>query len=141
MGSVTVRHNMEVAHRLTLTPGKCQNIHGHSMWVELTITGQPDSTGKLGGLDFAVIKSLFRAHLDVTYDHHLVLNAADPWATLLAAPRIPTEPQVLPGLVTFPGDPTIENLAARIHEWAVEAFGRQCSVRVQETATNSATAP
>ena len=34
-----VVHNIETAHRLTLLPGRCEAIHGHSMLVTLTLYG------------------------------------------------------------------------------------------------------
>jgi 6-pyruvoyltetrahydropterin/6-carboxytetrahydropterin synthase len=100
-----VRHNIEVAHRLyEALPGeKCEQIHGHSMWVTLFIEGKVNDKGILAGpprtmqvgtafddspitiesdgtLDFGSIKKYFRQLLDETYDHRLLLNASDPFA-------------------------------------------------------------
>lgn len=149
--AISVRHNIEVAHRLLLLPGKCENIHGHSMQVELMIFGAVNDKGILAGLEFGTVKKQFRSYLDETYDHHLLLNDKDPWSTLLA-PVLGNEvdrlvqSDVLPGLVTLPGDPTTENIARWIGEWAYETFGgntaagiRHFQVIVDETATNSAT--
>ena len=106
--ALRVRHNIEVAHRLSLLPGKCENIHGHSMWVTLELRGHAiDPSGRLGGLDFGAIKRAFRGHLDSTYDHHLLLNGDDPIAELK-----------LPGLRVCSGDPSTENIARWVAEWA-----------------------
>ena len=128
--SLQVRHNIEVAHRLSLLPGKCERIHGHSMWVTLELRGHRiDESGRLGGLDFGAIKKAFRAHLDNTYDHHLLLNGDDHLAEL-----------PLPGLRLCEGDPSTENLAKWIAEWAHHEFIDTPSFRVQvdETHVNSA---
>jgi len=123
---------MEVAHRLFEMEGKCQQIHGHSMWVVAEFEGHVNRHGVLLGMDFAEIKSQFRTALDTEYDHHLLLNEDDTLSSL-----------TLPGLHTVPGDPTTENIARWIGEWCQQAFGRQglhrVRVEVWETQTNSAT--
>lgn len=128
--SLVVRHNIEVAHRLSLLPGKCENIHGHSMWVTLEMRGHKiDQNGLLGGLDFGAIKKAFRAHLDTAYDHRLLLNEID----LLAGME-------LPGARLCPGDPTTENIAKWVAQWARQNFQGTPGfrVRVDETHVNAA---
>lgn len=155
MGFVFVRHNIEVAHRLLNLPGKCEQIHGHSMNVELMIHGHVDNNGLLDGRDFGNIKKVFREYLDSTFDHHLLLNEQDPWAGLLAAKSVlekhgpqpnddfawddyPDLFEPLPGLVKTPGDPTTENIAKWIAEWAANTFSCKVNVIIQETGTNGA---
>ena len=135
-----IRHNIEVAHRLSLLTGKCEAIHGHSMNVELTLKGPLDDQGLMAGLEFGQLKKVFRDHLDTQYDHRLLLNRADP---LLHGVKGFRPQLVYPGLQTVPGDPTTENIAKWIAKWAqlewddsaVESF----FVQVDETAVNSAT--
>jgi 6-pyruvoyltetrahydropterin/6-carboxytetrahydropterin synthase len=119
--TIQVSHNMEVAHRLSLLPGKCQNIHGHSMQVRLTLSGLSlNENGIAGGIDFSSLKKLFRNLLDSDYDHHLHLNRADVWAQPIfmmgevAKKDDKPEQTFLPGLILHDGDPTVENLAKRI---------------------------
>jgi len=158
MTFLMVRHNIEVAHRLYELEGKCENIHGHSMWVELKLFGHVNSKGVLEGLSFGEIKKQFRGFLDETFDHHLLLHEKDPWAAplyrLLAEDWVdPTDPKAaprtmyglvdyaskgrLPGLMTMPGDPTTENLAKWIADWAVDTFHLPCDVLVHETGVNA----
>lgn len=159
MALLRVMHNMEVAHRLTTLPGKCENIHGHSMMVELTLHGMLNRDGIMEGLDFGNVKKTFRSHLDTNYDHHLLLNEADPWAQILVY-KVPQEffhvggrlwnsseadltvqshmYNPLPGLVTTPGDPTVENLAKWIAEWSANMFTLPADVYIKETNTNGA---
>lgn len=114
---------------MSLLPGKCENIHGHSMWVTLELRGEMDESGRMAGLDFGAVKKAFRGHLDSQYDHHLLLNEHDPFADL-----------ALPGLHTCAGDPTTENIARWIAEWAatrwLDVFGTR--VLVNETHVNAA---
>src|ERR1700748_3063855 len=138
---VYVKHNAEIAHRLSTLPGKCQQIHGHSLQIELWLMGPTDENGIMGGLDFGVIKKAFRQHIDTTYDHHLLLNKNDP---LIAASAFTgVEPEDLyPGMHMFEGDPNIENIAKWIFNWANSeynqpgTFRKQLRVRAQETKTN-----
>jgi 6-pyruvoyltetrahydropterin/6-carboxytetrahydropterin synthase len=125
---IAVRHNIEVAHRLWALPGKCQQIHGHSMWVRMELAGDLDADGLLGGLDFGVVKSGYRRYLDTFYDHRLLLDLADPLATVTT----------LPGLHTTDGQPTTENIARWVGEWASEKFGLPGRVTVAETHVNEA---
>jgi 6-pyruvoyltetrahydropterin/6-carboxytetrahydropterin synthase len=124
---IAVKHNIEVAHRLFLTPGKCENIHGHSMWVTLFLDGEIDSDGLLESIEFGTLKQEFRGYLDESFDHHLLLNAEDPWCK--------TE---LPGLSPFFGDPTTENIARCIFDWANDKEMPVHHVDVWETAVNMA---
>jgi 6-pyruvoyltetrahydropterin/6-carboxytetrahydropterin synthase len=129
--SIRIRHNMEMAHRLVLTPGKCRQIHGHSWKVTLTITGEPSSTtGVL--VEFGEAKTAFRGYLDRQFDHQILLNQADPISRLM-----------LPGQRTILGDPTTENVARMIYEWAEGQFGPRLryQVEVWETDVNCATYP
>jgi 6-pyruvoyltetrahydropterin/6-carboxytetrahydropterin synthase len=137
--SITIRHNVEMAHRLFLTEGKCQNIHGHSWLVALSLQGQVDSTGKLGGVEFGDAKHIFRHYLNTTYDHRLLLNADDPWALVRTAHSDFSKD--LPGLQVLDGDPTTENFAQTIGIWASATFKLPVQVQVKETAVNMAQWP
>jgi 6-pyruvoyltetrahydropterin/6-carboxytetrahydropterin synthase len=137
--SIKVRHNVEMAHRLFLTPGKCEQIHGHSWSVTLEMFGNVDSHGLLEGLNFSDVKKDFRAYLDETFDHRLLLNPSDPWSQLYVDRLGP-----LPGLKSFEGygDPTTENFAMCIGEWASGLFVGgvvDLNVEVWETAVNNST--
>jgi 6-pyruvoyltetrahydropterin/6-carboxytetrahydropterin synthase len=140
--AISVNHNAEIAHRLTTLPGKCERIHGHSLQFELILTGQVSHSGVLGDLDFSAVKFEFRRHLDDNYDHHLLLNEEDPWASEKIFFGTESRARALPGLITMPGDPTIENIA----RWVCQAMVKQFSspavygfeVRVKETNTNGA---
>jgi 6-pyruvoyltetrahydropterin/6-carboxytetrahydropterin synthase len=148
--SIILRHNIEIAHRLMNLPGKCQQIHGHGMQVKLTISGVLNDQGILGGLDFHSVKKTFRSYLDDTWDHHLHLNALDPWADYLvfAKPQEtlqgkPWEGGKLPGLRVWPQDPTTENIALWVYAEMWDNFNKNplvygLSIEVDETRVNGA---
>lgn len=146
MTFIQVRHNIEVAHRLSLTPGKCEAIHGHSMWVTLRIYGWIDERSGIlnNSLEFGRVKKQFRTYLDTTFDHRLLLNKNDPWATkLMISSADPQEKEFwahdyLPGLAPMPGDPTTENIAKWIARWASEEFATSVDALVEETSVNAA---
>jgi 6-pyruvoyltetrahydropterin/6-carboxytetrahydropterin synthase len=142
--AITVRHNVEAAHRLYLLPGKCEAIHGHSFDVSMGLHGEVDKNGMVCGLDFGVVKRHFRDYLDAQYDHRLLLNQADPFASKVAIidDAGGNDWQYLPGVRACNGDPTTENMAQWIGEWAVEVFTSwgvpYVSIDVHETAVNAA---
>ncbi len=139
--SIFVEHDIQVAHRLLLLPGKCENIHGHSMTVRMTIWGHVDENGILAGLDFGEVKRTFRAYLDGHFDHHLHLNSQDPWAKVLQDVDQHNAADHLPGLVTWPNDPTTENFARWIHDvmdHRTLLLGLPIRIDIRETKTNGA---
>lgn len=79
--SVVVKHNAEAAHRLPFLPGKCQSLHGHSWWFEVTVAGDPDLNGVL--LEFAELKRYVRGWIDANLDHGTMLGAEDPLVAVL----------------------------------------------------------
>jgi len=155
--TIEVSHNMEVAHRLSQLPGKCQQIHGHGMQVHLQLTGKVDELGIFAGIDFSSLKKVFRAYIDETYDHHLLLNCTDPWASPIymfqGMDRVQMDSAIasgdqhfLPGLVMLPADPTTENLSKWIAtDMATKLIERgwnenvyDLTVVIDETCTNAA---
>jgi 6-pyruvoyltetrahydropterin/6-carboxytetrahydropterin synthase len=153
--SIFVKHNAEIAHRLSQLPGKCQQIHGHSLQFTIELRVSVDQqTGIARGfdaepgwavLDFGMVKQKVRQYIDDQFDHHLLLNAED--SLVVNRVRHATLPgvflereDIFPGLMTMPGDPTIENIARWTGEWVNDAFGViGVEVRVDETNTNGAT--
>jgi 6-pyruvoyl-tetrahydropterin synthase len=137
--SITVVHTAEVAHRLYLTPGKCQRIHGHGLTIKLTLEGEPDSTGLLAGIDFSSLKAGFRGFIDSYLDHQVLLNEKDPFAGYMQ-PKGTSQWLQLPGLRVCAADPTTENLAMWIGQWAQITLAvpkvYNVGVHVDETSVN-----
>lgn len=103
--AVTVRHNFETGHRLPILGGKCENLHGHSWWAEITVEA-PDDV--MCVVEFGAFKAAVREWIDRALDHGLMLGADDPLARILpefGKVFIFTEEQ---GAGTWP---TVENVA------------------------------
>jgi len=85
---VGIKHNIEIAHRLYETKGKCEQIHGHSMWVTVKFEALMGDNGMaqhytdegMKPLEYGDIKKNVRGFLDEWFDHKLLLNQCDPWA-------------------------------------------------------------
>ncbi|MFJ2706795.1 6-pyruvoyl trahydropterin synthase family protein [Streptomyces sp. NPDC087428] len=83
--SVSVRHNFETAHRIPHLVGKCVNLHGHSWWMEATVTAPLLDRGTV--VEFGAFKGHVRAWIDTYLDHGAMLGADDPLAGILAEHR------------------------------------------------------
>ncbi len=115
---ISKEFTLEVAHRLPNVPAghKCARLHGHSLRVEIHVTGEPGADS--GWIcDFADIKEAFAPVFDAL-DHHY-LNE-------------------VPGLE----NPTSENVARWVWERVEPSLrmpaSRLCAVVVRETCTSAA---
>lgn len=135
--SIRISHNFEAAHRLHQTPGKCNNLHGHSFWVHLTLKSSSlDPSGML--MEFGNIKRLLRRWIDEHLDHGIILHKDDPLAPVLS--------QFGDNVRTLPYDATTENIAMFIHSildsiLIIEEgykLVEEIEVYVQETTVNGA---
>jgi 6-pyruvoyl-tetrahydropterin synthase len=143
--TITVAHTAEVAHRLFLTPGKCARIHGHGLRIQLTLIGEVDENGLLAGIEFGHLKREFRGFIDHYLDHQCLLNKVDPFAQPLFADAEGNQPEGLthhlPGMRACEADPTTENLAMWIGQWARTTFAVPLvfavAVQVEETPVNA----
>jgi 6-pyruvoyl-tetrahydropterin synthase len=110
------------------------------MWIVAEFEGRVNAQGVLLGMEFGDVKQVFRHHIDTTYDHHLLLNGKD---KLLIDLGTNNYEAYYPGLCECTADPTTENIARWIGEWAAEEFGvpglHRVRIEVWETQTNSAT--
>jgi 6-pyruvoyltetrahydropterin/6-carboxytetrahydropterin synthase len=142
MAALEFTRRYAMAHRLRADPlSRCATPHGHNEIV--TVRLAPMAKFRFGGSNmeapFDRVKARWRQWIDDTVDHSLMLDEADP---LIGYFR-DHEPARLKRIMTFPGDPTTEALAAAFflkcaafvaHDelpFAVEA------VRVEETPTNA----
>ncbi|MFZ4160457.1 6-pyruvoyl trahydropterin synthase family protein [Streptomyces griseoincarnatus] len=135
--TVTVSHNFETAHRLPHLSGKCENLHGHSWWAEITVTAPALAAGTV--VEFGEFKKLIRQWIDTHLDHGTMLGPGDPLLPVLRAEGCK--------VYEVEGWPTVENVAAllagtasRALDHLVRAPGAYVSrVRVTETHVNAAT--
>lgn len=115
--------------------------HGHNETVTVRI--EPHRGFRFGGANseapFEAVKGRWHAWIDDHVDHALQLNAADPLIDFFRT----QEPERLNRVMTFPGDPTTEALAAcfflKLSAFLAESNlpFRVGEVRVEETPTNA----
>ncbi len=117
-------------HRLLDYGGKCSHLHGHNARVEVVLEGPAlDPRGML--VDFAEIKNALRTWIDAELDHRMILCQRDPALPLLRDLREPVH--------VLPGNPTAENIAALIFDYARRQGFPVQEVTVWETPHSSAT--
>jgi 6-pyruvoyltetrahydropterin/6-carboxytetrahydropterin synthase len=142
MAALEFTRRYAMAHRLLADPAsKCAVPHGHNEIVSVRL--EPDRAFRFGGSNaaapFEAVKGRWHDWLDNHVDHSLQLGEDDP---LIGYFRT-HEPERLARVLTMPGDPTTEALAACF--WFkltafVDAAGlpfRVSAVRVEETPTNA----
>lgn len=111
-------------HRLLNYGGKCKNLHGHNGRAVITIEADRlDHRGMV--LDFGDIKTDVSGWIDAHLDHRMILNREDPVVPLLEKLG---EPMHL-----IDGNPTAENIARLIYEFAVGHGYPVTQVKLWET--------
>jgi 6-pyruvoyltetrahydropterin/6-carboxytetrahydropterin synthase len=79
--TLTVKEHFDAAHALVGYPGECQNLHGHTWDVEVSVSGSKlDDIGIV--YDFKALKQDLHAILS-KYDHHY-LNEVAPFDNINA---------------------------------------------------------
>jgi 6-pyruvoyltetrahydropterin/6-carboxytetrahydropterin synthase len=142
MASLVFSRRYAMAHRLLADPqSKCAVPHGHNEIVSVRL--DPQARFRFGGANaqapFEAVKRRWHAWIDDHVDHALQLGADDPLLGYFRA----REPERLNRVMTLPGDPTTEALAACF--WLkLSAFLADDElpfsvgeVRVEETPTNA----
>lgn len=133
-----MKHNFETAHRLPHLGGKCENLHGHSWWAEVTVSApELDAQGIV--VEFGAFKRVLRRWMDDFLDHGAMLGSADPLLPCLKEQGCK--------VYEFEQWPTVEAVAELIATQAQvflesvdHAPGARISrVVVRETAVNAAT--
>lgn len=116
-------------HRLLNYEGKCRHLHGHNAQVEIEL--QADALDHRGMVhDFTDVKLLLGAWLDNELDHRTILRSDDPLLPLLQAQGQP--------LFVMDDNPTAENLARLIFDYALQQGLPITAVRFWETLTSCA---
>jgi 6-pyruvoyltetrahydropterin/6-carboxytetrahydropterin synthase len=98
-------------HRLLNYDGKCKYLHGHNGRAIITLeSAELDHRGMV--VDFSDIKGVVAKWVDDHLDHCMILHREDPAAPLLQSMGEP--------LYLLDVNPTAENIARLIHEFAVQ---------------------
>ncbi len=124
MYQVTREIDFCYGHRLLDYDGKCKNLHGHNGRVLLTL--EAPSLDELGMvIDFAAIKRVVQKWIDERLDHRMILRRDDP--------VVETLQQMGEPLMLIDENPTAENLAKLIADYALEQGFPVVEVRLWET--------
>ena len=130
MYSVTKRIDFCYGHRLLDYDGICKHPHGHNAVAEIEVrTGQLDSRNMV--CDFSDIKRTVKGWIDKELDHKMLLNKDDPVLPLL---RQQGEPVYVMNV-----NPTAENIARHIYDYAVGQGFPVLEVQLWETESSFAT--
>jgi 6-pyruvoyltetrahydropterin/6-carboxytetrahydropterin synthase len=135
---ITKQFHFESAHALWGYDGLCQNIHGHSYMLYVTLIGQPISnpeSPKLGMvMDFSELKKIINELIIDEFDHALLLMKDTPlqqMKQLAACSKI----------VELDYQPTCENMLSDFAQRIITGLPqnvRLFSLRLHETATSYA---
>ena len=130
MFSVTREITFCYGHRLLEYNGKCRHLHGHNGKAVITLAApELDALGMV--MDFSRIKQVMNAWIDQTLDHKMLLNKDDPVLPLL---RQQGEPVYVMNV-----NPTAENIARHIYDYAVGQGFPVLEVQLWETESSFAT--
>lgn len=134
---ITKEFSFEMAHALLNYDGPCQNIHGHSYKLFVTIIGKPVSdpeNPKYGMLiDFGYLKKMVNNEIVNVFDHSLVISELDT--------RLTEMKKLFKNIISTPYQPTCENLVVDFAERINNQLPKKLkvfSIRLYETATSYA---
>ncbi len=69
--SITKIFTFDSAHKINSCNGKCENLHGHTYKLEVTVFGKPDEFGLV--MDFGELKKIVKDKV-ISYIDHKYLN-------------------------------------------------------------------
>jgi len=129
MFRVTQQIDFCYGHRLLNYEGKCKFLHGHNGRAVISLEGEKlDERGML--VDFTDIKRSLRGWIDGALDHRMILHRDDPLLPLLQRLNEP--------VYVIANNPTAENIARLIFEYAQEQGFPVVEVALWETRNSSA---
>jgi 6-pyruvoyl-tetrahydropterin synthase len=116
-------------HRLINYVGPCANIHGHNARADIMLASEElDDKGMV--IDFGDIKSVIKQWIDETLDHTLLLHKDDAINSVLQDHN--------EKFYIMDSNPTAENIAKLIFEYALEQKFPVVSVTLWESDTSFA---
>jgi 6-pyruvoyltetrahydropterin/6-carboxytetrahydropterin synthase len=124
---VTKIFTFAAAHRLYNYMGPCNNIHGHTYRLEVTVEGRLDKLGMV--MDFKDLKQAVTSTVIEAFDHNLILYENDPLVAMLR--------ETVP-LVCMANNPTAENMLYVIQDVLEGARIYPVGLRLYETETSYA---
>lgn len=134
---ITKEFTFDMAHALFNYDGLCQNIHGHTYTLQVTLKGRintDENSPKQGMvIDFGELKKIIKTPIVDAFDHALVLNDKQ------NIPQAIVNFQSAEKLIALPFQPTCENLVAHfagIIQKTLPETASLHSLRLYETPTS-----
>ena len=117
-------------HRLMNYEGKCKFLHGHNGIAEIDVEGETlDDRGMV--MDFSDVKGIIKQWIDEFIDHKMLLRKDDPMLGILIQKGEP--------VYSMETNPTAENIARLIYDYALSQNLPVSEVRLWETESSYAT--
>ncbi len=116
-------------HRLMHHPGKCRNLHGHSVKAAISIS-QPELNTQGMVCDFADIRDCVEQYIDQHLDHNFLLHKDDPIIPMLKSQN--------ERFLALDEHPTAEVLSKMIFEYLQQQGLNVKQVVLWETSSASA---
>ena len=130
MFQVTRNIDFCYGHRLLNYEGKCRFLHGHNGRAVITIESEElDDRGMV--MDFSDIKRVVSGWIDRELDHRMILHRDDP--------AVPHLTELGEPLHLIDVNPTAENIARLIYEFAASQDFPIAEVQLWETRSSFAT--
>ena len=124
MYRITQQIDFCYGHRLLNYEGKCRHLHGHNGRAFISLEAADlDDRGML--VDFTDIKQSINSWIDAELDHRMILHHEDP--------ALPALQQLNEPLQILDTNPTAENIARLIYEFAADQAFPVAEVALWET--------
>ena len=133
---ITKIFTFDSSHMLDGHDGKCQNLHGHTYKLEITVSDGIVRGGPKDGMvmDFTDLKAIVKKHIADPFDHAFIYNGGNGRECQIAA--------LLEGwnmkTLCLPCRTTAENMAVEMYDRLKNAGLNVCSVKLWETPTSCA---
>ncbi|WP_373740287.1 6-carboxytetrahydropterin synthase QueD [Neisseria sp.] len=133
---ITKIFTFDSAHLLDGHDGKCQNLHGHTYRLEVTVSDGLICGGAKDGMvmDFADLQALVKREIIAPFDHAFIYHGANARESQIAALLESWNMKTLRLNVRT----TAENMAAEMYGRLKTAGLPVCSVKLWETPTSCA---
>lgn len=116
-------------HRLMNYQGKCRHPHGHNGRVEIELSSETlDDRGMVA--DFGDIQRILKSWIDQSLDHQMILREDDPLVPIFQKMKEP--------LYIMKENPTAENIAKEVFDYAFSQKLPVTEVRLWESASSFA---
>lgn len=129
MTTVTKSFRFDAAHVLSEHAGLCRNLHGHTYRVDVSVRGEGEMV-----IDFKKLKWIAEETILGRLDHAFIYNSASPVEAEIAG----VVERLGMRTVKLEVRSTVENLSKYIFDFLEPSVPGLFSVRVWETADNSA---